>query len=96
MGTNNDKTPEEIYDEPFFTVPEAADELNLRQKQLYTLLAFDQETGRPGPNSEFPNAYKKLPHKNAEIRIPQSDIQAYKRRRVLGEPALAEKRNAGS
>lgn len=74
-----------IYDEEFLTVREAASEVGISLTQFRDLLAFDAAKGRPGEESQFPNAYKATPAINSPIRIPVRDIERYKRTRT-GEP----------
>lgn len=71
-----------IYDEPFMSLSAAAKALRLSMYQMRTILRFEPEDARPREGSAFPRAYKETPAVNSTIRIPLSDIEAYKAERV--------------
>lgn len=70
-----------IYDEPFMEARELADHLGLYLNTVRRKI--DMVDGKPSPTSEFPNAYKPA-GVTSPVRIPMSDIEAYKARKVAG------------
>lgn len=74
-----------VFDEPYMTLYELAEHLDCGIVPARDLVGHFIN-GRPPMESEFPNAYKPG-GKTSGIRIPASDVEAYKARRVAGLPA---------
>lgn len=75
------KTMADIYDEPYVTARELAEELDLYLNTVRRKI--DMVDGKPSQTSEFPNAYKPA-GLTSPVRIPVSDVMAYKARKVAG------------
>ena len=84
----DERTEEELiflFNQGFKYVPALAEELGIPVNTIYEMIGFDSELGRPKDGSEFPNAFKERPgSRTARIRIPDSDVRAFKIKAVKG------------
>lgn len=65
------------YDQPVYTVAEAAEALGLSAKQVRGLIDIPPGETRSSTRSAFPNAFKRMPKAKHSIMIPASDVEAY-------------------
>jgi len=73
-----------IWDEDFMYVQALASHLGMAVNTVRQMIDFDPVTQKPRKGSEFPSSYKERPIMTARIRIPLSDIEAYKLRCLRG------------
>ena len=72
------------YDQEYFLINEAAEELQINLKLMRSYVKFDHELGRPADDSLFPYSFKEGPGKTSRIRVLKSDVTRYKAAALQG------------